>query len=348
MKRIQYSHIEIADLCQQLALLLRSGVRTPDALFLVAEEEPDKARRSLLESMARSLDAGSALSDVFVSAGCFPTHVTGLLAVGQRVGRTEQTLFALSRYYTRQHTMERQLKNALTYPAVLLLLMLVVIVVLLSKVLPVFQQVYASLGGSLTGLAGGLLTVGNWLNTAMPVLIALFGLLVLAFALFSFCPALRKACTALWQRKFGDRGVSRKMHDAQFAEALAMAVASGMPMEEGITLAAGLLADSPAATNRLNRCRQLLDEGQTLAVALQQSQMLPAPSCRMLSLGLQAGTGDTTTEEIARRLDEDAREALESKVSRIEPALVLVTSLLVGAILLSVMLPLMNIMKVMG
>jgi type IV pilus assembly protein PilC len=53
-------------------------------------------------------------------------------------------------------------------------------------------------------------------------------------------------------------------------------------------------------------------------------------------------------EEVARRLTEEGEQALEEKLSRVEPALVLVTSLLVGAILLSVMLPLMNIMTAIG
>jgi type IV pilus assembly protein PilC len=76
--------------------------------------------------------------------------------------------------------------------------------------------------------------------------------------------------------------------------------------------------------------------------------MLPASACRLLVLGVRAGSGDTTMQQIARRLSDDARDAVRSAVSRIEPALVVITSLLVGAILLSVMLPLMNIMKAIG
>jgi type IV pilus assembly protein PilC len=63
-----------------------------------------------------------------------------------------------------------------------------------------------------------------------------------------------------------------------------------------------------------------------------------------LALGLRSGTGDTVMEEIARRLSLESQEALEAKVARVEPALVLVTSVMVGVILLSVMLPLMHIM----
>ena len=68
----------------------------------------------------------------------------------------------------------------------------------------------------------------------------------------------------------------------------------------------------------------------------------------MLALGLQGGSGDQVMEEIACRLMDEAEAALEQKVSRVEPAMVLTASLLVGVILLSVMLPLMNIMSSIG
>ena len=76
--------------------------------------------------------------------------------------------------------------------------------------------------------------------------------------------------------------------------------------------------------------------------------MLPKASCRLVALGQRSGTGDTVMEEVARRLSEESEYALETRVGQVEPALVLVTSLLVGAILLSVMLPLMNIMTAIG
>ena len=76
--------------------------------------------------------------------------------------------------------------------------------------------------------------------------------------------------------------------------------------------------------------------------------MLPASACRLLMLGVQSGNGDAVMEDIARRLSEESNQALENKVAQVEPTLVLGTSMLVGIILLSVMLPLMNIMTAIG
>lgn len=348
MTSFHISSTAIADLCQQLALLLKAGVSLADGLFLLADEESDPQIRSILSAAAKQMDQGAYLSAALEVAGGFPAHVIGLLQVGEQAGRIEETLLALSRYYEDRARMNRQLRSALTYPAVLILMMLAVIVVLLSQVLPVFDDIYASLGGRLTGIAGGLLALGDGLRRSLPFLGVLLGVVVIAVLAFSLVPSLRQRFLQLWQRHFGDRGISRKMNDARFAQALSMAFSSGLPLEESISMASTLLADCPAAIRRSTDCQDRLAAGEELATALSQSAMLPPSACRMLTLGLRAGTGDTTMEEIARRLSEEAEEALQAKVALVEPALVLITSLLVGAILLAVMLPLMHIMKAIG
>ena len=196
MKGKQATYLEIASLCRELALLLHAGVRAGDGLALLAEEEPETQRRKQLEEMARQVDDGASLGEALAGQGLFPAYVTGLVTVGERSGRTEEALNALSVYYEQRDQLDRQVRSALLYPSVLLALMLVVIVVLLAKVLPVFDQVYASLGGELTGVAGGLLTLGRALDAAMPVLCAVLGVVVIFLAVFSLSGGFRERLLA--------------------------------------------------------------------------------------------------------------------------------------------------------
>lgn len=338
---------ELSSLCGELSLLLHAGVSAGDGLSLLAQECQGN-QRELLSAMAREADCGEPLSAVMRRAGRFPVYVTGLVEVGERTGRLEESLQSLSRYYEERDRLDRQVRASLLYPSVLLLVMLVVIVVLLVWVLPVFRDVYASLGGQLTGVAGGLLTLGQALDAAMPVLCAVLALTVAGLGAFAASGAFRVRVLAWWHRHRGDRGVSRQMGDARFAQALAMGLHSGLPLEESLELSAALLGDVPAAARRCRDCQSRLAQGTGLAEALRDSGVLPAAACRLLALGLRSGTGDTVMEEIARRLSRESQEALEAKVARVEPALVLVTSVLVGVILLSVMLPLMHIMTAIG
>lgn len=342
------SDLQTASLCRELSLLIHAGVRPGDGLTLLTQEEQDGTLRQLLADMARQTDLGLSLSAVFRNSGRFPAYVIGLLEAGERTGHTEEALRALADYYEHRDRTDRQIRHALTYPVILLLLMLVVIVILLSRVLPVFDQVYASLGGRLTGVAGGLLLLGRWLDAVMPVLCVLLALVLLLLAAFSLSDDFRAWVQALWRHYRGDRGILRKLNDAHFAQALSLGLRSGLPMEEAVDLGANLLSEVPAAAERCHQCREHLAQGASLADALRDTGTLPAASCRLLALGLRSGSGDTVMEEIARRLSEEADDALEHRVAQVEPTLVLVTSLLVGAILLAVMLPLMHIMTAIG
>ena len=348
MKEIKLSYNELSGLCRSLAVTLHAGVGMGDSLALLAEDEPSHVLRELLADMGKQVDQGRTLSDAMKQAGVFPTYLTGLLEVGERAGKLEEALSALARYYEQREQMDWRIRNALVYPAVLLLLMLAVIVVLLTRVLPVFDNVYASLGGQLSGIAGGLLKLGQWLNLIMPVLLVVLVLAVICVIVFAASRSVREKLLAVWRRKRGERGLSRKQADARFAQALAMGLSSGLPLNEAVELAAALLEDSPAAAARCRDCLERLERGGDLVHALRDSAVLPAQSCRLLAMGLRSGSGDSAMAEIARRLSEEADRLLESRVSRVEPALVLVASLLVGAILLAVMVPLMNILSVIG
>ena len=342
MKR-KLSNDEIASLCLELSLLLHAGVSTGDALSLLAQEEE---HRGMLSAMAEQVDGGKTLSTALRESGVFPVYVCGLVEVGERTGRTEEALAALSRYYEERVRIGRRVRSALLYPAVMLALMLVVIGVLLVKVLPIFDDVYASLGGRLTGVAAGLLNLGRWIEGAMPVLYLILAGLVLVVLVFGLVGPLRRGVVSLWQKTRGDRGVSRKLNNARLAQALAMGMASGLPVEEAVSLSANLMEGR--ARKRCQECGQRLEKGESLGAALRLSGLLPPRQSRLLELGQRSGAGDASMEKIARDLGEEGEAALDALVGRVEPALVLVCSVLVGLILLSVMLPLMHIMSAIG
>ncbi len=345
MKATKLDNLTYADLFQKLSLLLHSGVTVSSGLLILSEEEPDATVQDLLLQMAQQTEDGCAFYEALSHSESFPAYAIGLLEVAERVGRLEETLLSLSRYYEDRERINRSIRNALTYPFVM---MLAVIVILLSRVLPVFDKVYSSLGGSLTGIAGGLLVFGQMLSNALPVLGVLVGVIVVAAAVASLIPSVSDYFKKLFLRLTGDRGIWRKINSAHFAQALAMALSCGLPMEEGLELAAKLLSDNPAALRRCQDCHKQFMDTSDLVTALRDADILSPASCQMLTISLRAGNADATMQQIAARMSDEADEAMEKKAAMIEPALVLITSVMVGVILLSVMLPLVNIMKVIG
>ena len=338
---------QIAALCRQLALLLHAGIGVADGVFLLSEEETGEMR-ALLQKLGSCMDGGKSLSEAMTESGAFPGCVTGMVHVGEQAGRLEEVLTGLAAFYEQRSRSIRQIRQALLYPAMILALMLVVIGVLLVKVLPIFDGVYASLGSGMTGVAAGLLHLGQLLERALPVLFALLAVAVLAVLLYALCGKVRTRVNGWYAARFGDRGIARKFNNANFARALAMGIGSGLPLEVAAETAGKLLADIPEAAARCARCGEALRNGKALQEAMAQAEFLQPAQCRMLAVGLRQGCGDQVMADIADRLLEEAQESLEKTVSKIEPTMVLAASVLVGLILLTVMLPLMNILSSIG
>ena len=264
MKEQVLSNRELSQICRSVSLLLHAGINVADGLYLLAEEEEGELK-ALLERMGRLADEGSSLAQVMEESGCFPVYVTGLAKVGEFSGHLEEALLALAQYYDEQERMVYQIRSALLYPSVLLFMMLIIIGVLLVRVLPVFDEVYISLGGGLTGLAGGLLKAGRVLEAAMPVLGVCLAVVAVGLVLFAANESFREKIVRWWQQRCGDKGVFRKIHDAHFAQALAMGLRSGMPIEEAVSLAGQILKEVPGADERCRTCMEGLARGEGLA-----------------------------------------------------------------------------------
>lgn len=341
------SNPELIKICRGLALLLDSGIGGAECAFLLAREEQPPLE-SVLNTLGEHLDRGFPMAEAMAEAGGFPDYVLTMVHIGQETGRLAETLAGLGDYYAENDRTLRQIRSAVAYPAMVLILMLLVVGVLLVKVLPVFDRVYASLGTRLTGVAAGLLHFGQLLEGALPVLAAVLLALAAAAVTLWLRASLREKVRGFWQKRWGDRGIARKFNNARFAQALALGLSSGMDLENSLSLAGALLREIPGAARRCDTCTQALEAGSSLAEALEQAQLMQSSQCRLLQVGLRSGSAERVLETIAEASMEDARQSLQSRISRIEPAMVLISSLLVGLILLSVLLPLADILAVLG
>lgn len=335
---------ELSRIFRALSALLHAGISPAEGAHLLAQEERGDLSR-LLTELGQRLDQGDTLSEAM---DAFPGWCRAMVAVGEETGRLEEALSFLADYCEEIVRSQRILRQSLAYPVLLFALMLVVIGLLLTKVLPVFDRVYASLGTGLTGLAGGLLVLGQLLEQALPVLAGVLGLVLLLPAVYHFVRPFKNYVNQKFQNTLADRGILRKFNNARFARALAMGIGSGLTAEEALALAGRLLGDIPGAARRCSHARQLLESGSDLPEALEKTDLLPPARGRMLAVGLRSGNVDKILTDVADRMETDARQALEDRLSRIEPALVLISAGLVGLILLSVMVPLLDILSALG
>jgi len=331
----------------EISMLIHSGITVKYGIEMMLDDESDKNGRVVLQSLLDGLADDIPLSEAMRGSGFFPAYMVQMIEIGEKTGRLTDTLKALAEHYERQERLAVAVKNAVLYPAILLAMMVAVVMILIVQVLPIFNEVFERMGAQMSPFAARLMDFGAWFRGASVVVAAVF-LFVFIFAFLAWVvPFVRRGVSRFFVNKFGGRGVFGRIAATRFVSSMSLALASGIDIEESINMAASL-NDSSAITKRHRACVDLLQEGNSLADALKTANILSPRDARILSLGDKSGMADSAMAEIARRSDTQTQDEIARIVGRIEPTLVIITSVIIGIILLSVMLPLMGIMTAIG
>ena len=348
MKQKTLSSAYLSAFCLEVSLFLHAGISISDGLHMLRDDDNDSSSKALIDSLFKIVEQGRLFSEAVEESGAFPAYMLEMIVLAERTGKLEETMKSLSDYYDRQSRLSGSIKNAIVYPAILIVIMLVVIAVIVIKVLPIFNDVFNQMGTEMSAFAQSIMSFGQSLSGASTAIGIVAGiLLVLCLVIFGI-RSIRLSFMSAFKNSFGGRGIIKRISSARFAFAMAMAIESGIDTDESITMAAKVCDGGKDLTDRAERCRQLLTDGEKLGVALTESGIFSSKDNRLLSLAQQTGSLPEVMGTIASRSEETIRDEIDSLISKIEPTLVILTSLIVGVILLSVMLPLMSIMSTIG
>ena len=336
----------LSEFCMELALLIRAGITVSDGLAAMAEDFDDPT--GFLVALRDETSRGETLTQALEKTGMARQYLLDSIRLGERTGRIEACLKALSEYYARRANLVAAIRSALLYPFVLIIMLAAVMAILVTKVLPIFSEVFEQMGVELYSFTAKAVAFGQWLARASAVIIGVFAVILLTALVIYAVPATRMAIGRALRRRFGSRGMFHEALTAQFASAMATAISSGLTTEESLELAGKVVSGVKATDEALIKCREMLKNGESLEKSLASTGVFSTRDGRLLTLGVRTGTADTVMAEIARRSEERALEDIDTKLSRIEPTLVVIISVVVGAVLLSVMLPLTGIMSSLG
>ena len=348
MKEKTISNSYLSFLCAQLAMLIDAGITLNDGVHILYEDETSRDGKAVIKKLIAELELGNQFSAALRKCSVFPVYMVQMVEIGERTGRLEETLKALADYYDRQNRLSVAVKKSVLYPAVMLVLMIAVVLVLIIQVLPIFNDVFGRLGTQMSPVATALMNFGSWLTGASAVIAAIVFVILLFIVAALIFPKLRSSISGAFLNKWGSKGVFGKIASSRYVYAMALSMASGLDTLDSIDVAAAASGGSKAIDDMHKKCNGLIKDGASLHEALSKSGILSNQEGKMLSIGTRSGKADLAMSEIARKSDIDVREHIDSIISKIEPSLVIASSVIVGVILLSVMLPLMGIMTALG
>lgn len=337
----QLSCLETAGFCQQLSMVLKAGIYLGEGLDMMAQDSLHQEEKQMLLGLKETLEWEGSLAPALEKAQVFPQYMVHLVHLGEETGRLEEVMATLADHYTREGEIRESLRTAVTYPAMMLAMVVVVVAVLLTQVMPIFQQVFAQLGSELTGFSRMMMTLGQQLRSGA-VVVGIVVLVLLLTGVFLTTRG-RKAAVNLCHRLPGIRSLLEGVSLSRFAGGMALALRSGLNPEYALDLVCRLNTDEHFQ-KRLEQVRQNMAQGQDMTQALTQEGILSGLYGRMAAIGERTGTLDDTMVSIAKQAQEDVDRSIAKSLGWIEPALVVVLSLLVGGILMSVMFPLLGLL----
>lgn len=338
------SNTELYAFCNQMALILKSGISSIEGISIMLEESEDASEKAILQTIYNSLTESGNFSDALEGTGVFPSYMLHMIQIGEQTGKLDNVMQSLSTHYEREGNIAKAIKNAVTYPLIMITMMVIVILVLITKVMPIFNQVFAQLGQEMTGFSKALLSIGSAINNYSVVLIVLL-ILIIGGTLFFTKTTCGKKVFRAGSSRFGFfRNVYDKIAACRFADCMALTLGSGFNPEYCMELASNLIEDIHFQ-EKISQCLSRMSEGTEFSSALTQTGIFSGIYSRMVSLASRTGGMDTVMQEIAEKYEEEIDGRLFRLISILEPTLVIFLSVIVGIILLSVMLPLMGIMS---
>ena len=344
----QLDHMGVSAFCESMGMMIRSGIQVDEAVDLLqhGKTRTGGVLESGLAVMKEHVDAGEGLAAAMKASGIFPDYALQMVEAGETSGKLEGILFRLARYYADQKTVSEKLKNAVTYPAVMILLIIVLLAVMIRMVLPSFSAVYERLTGSLAASSYGYVRwayVFCW--------IALIALIIIAAALLigyrMWKGGKRESVEALLRKSPVCASILENMAMFRFTSALATFIASGDMQDEAVEKSIPM-ADYGPVEEKLKRVASGMLEGHSIAQAAYDEELFEPTYGRMLLAGERSGNLENVLERLTDLLEENCSNEVDRLVGFVDPLLSGILMVTVGLSLLSVMLPLIGMMNSVG
>jgi type IV pilus assembly protein PilC len=325
---------------RQLATMIDAGLPLVQCLDILANQSPNKRFAKVLHGVKASVEEGATFADSLRKyPRVFDELFVNLIQAGEVGGILDTILNRLSTYIEKAVKLKRQVKSAMIYPSAILAVAILVVVVMLTKVIPVFEEMYeqfddAQLPGPtqfILGLSHGFIDNWYWF----------FGGALALFGLLTFMLRNPKG------REVFDRGilrfpiigsVLRKVVVARFTRTLGTLLSSGVPILDSLEICAKT-AGNKEVQKAVMHARSKIAEGQDLAGPMASTGVFPGMVCQMVGVGEQTGAMDAMLQKIADFYEEEVDVAVAGLTSLMEPMMMVILGGIIGGMIVAMYLP---------
>ena len=332
---------------RQMSVMLKSGVPLSQALELLAENMTNKAFGANIFDVSKRLGSGEELSSSLrVYSRIFSPIMIGLIEAGEAGGILSEVLERLALLIESQSKIRGQITGALIYPVAILVLSVTISLALLIFIVPTFDEMFRSMDATLPSLTSFMLILSKIVTSTEFFIIAPISLFI-GFYIFKINYATKKG------KKFIDNLILKiplfgdlilKSELASMSDTLSTLINAGITLVEAIERCINA-SNNEIIRISLKRSISLVSQGEELSASLESSKVIPRLLVSMIKIGEETGALSFMLENLSNFYKREVDEAVTVLTKAMEPAVIFVVAAIVGTIVISLYLPMFELIN---
>ncbi len=341
--RQKVSNKDILSFNQEMLVLIKAGLPIIQALDTILERAEKGNLTEILQTVREEIKGGAALSDALEK---FPKAFSHLyvasIRAGEKTGDLPQTIRRYIEFLKKSGALKKKLIAALVYPAILVTVAVMAITLLLVYVVPTFSQIFSDAGSKLPLPTLMLINFSIFLKHYILVIISVLIVAVVFFRRWTASGTGRFWIDGIKLRLPFIGDLITKYSVSAFTRTFATVMGSGIPVIESLRMSVGTL-NNKVLERKLLEATARVEEGISLATALESVKMMPPLALRMLGVGETTGSLEEMLGDISEYFEEEVEGRITLLTTAIEPLIMLFMGLVIGTIVITMYLPIFKL-----
>lgn len=336
---------DLAVMSRQMATMVSSGLSLLRTLTILAEQTESKKLASTLDAVRLAVETGSSLSGALTKhPEIFPPIMIHLVRAGETGGFLDRSLESVATTFEKEVKLTQTIKSALTYPIVVLCMAIVATIAMLVFIVPVFEGMFASLGGELPLPTQILVVLSKNMVWIVPLLVVLGVAGSLWWNKNKHEDRVREKVDTIKLKLpvFGQ--LFRKVAVARFARNFSTMTKSGVPILQALSVV-GETSGNWVVANAMHRIQDSVRAGRSISAPLAEESVFPPMVVQMISVGEDSGSMEVMLEKVADFYDEEVQSTTEALTSLIEPLMIAVIGVVIGGMVVALYLPMFSLFE---
>jgi type IV pilus assembly protein PilC len=336
---------DVAVFSRQFSTMINSGLSMLRSLYILAEQTESKPLAETVSQVRMDVERGSSLSAALAKhPKAFNRLYVSMVRAGEAGGVLDSVLARLATTIEKQVELRRKVKSAMTYPAVVSCLVLLMVTAMLLFVIPMFQNIFKELGGTLPVPTQILIKISSIVREWWYVVFLGEIAFVWGFRRWINSEEGRKRWDKIKLRMPVFGGLVRKTALARFGRTLSALVRSGVPILESLDIVCET-AGNWVVADAVRDTAQHVKRGEPLSRQLEQHPVFPPMVVQMMAVGEETGALDEMLDKIADFYDQEVEATVNAMTSLIEPLLIVVMGVCIGGMIIALYLPMFDVIN---